>query len=135
MLFLENQLPNLHGIFTKLKLKQYPNRRCQKCNKKKFSTSDSFCLIASQMEEVCWCDKQNQSEVGYNDLKIKSNKAENVFCFLVFCNLQVLIYLKPTDQFQCGFLQNAVAKMVNTVTKMKTELTRLFLICLITPPI
>ena len=47
MLFLKNKLSNLHRVFTKLKLKQYPNRKCKK--KKKVSTSDSFCLIASQI--------------------------------------------------------------------------------------
>ena len=29
-LYLWNKLPNLWGIFTKLKPKQYPNRKCQK---------------------------------------------------------------------------------------------------------
>ena len=29
-LYLWNQLPNLSGVFTKLKPKQYPNRKCPK---------------------------------------------------------------------------------------------------------
>ena len=48
-LYLWNQLPNLCGIFTKLKPKQYLNRKCQKNPKNLiFSTSDSFCFITSQ---------------------------------------------------------------------------------------
>ena len=42
MLFLENQLPNLHGVFTKLKLKLYPNRKCQKTNNKDFRLQTHF---------------------------------------------------------------------------------------------
>ena len=45
-LYLWNQLTNLCRGFTKLKPKQYPNRKCQKSY---FSTSDSFCLIASHI--------------------------------------------------------------------------------------
>ena len=43
-----NRLPNLCGVFTKLKPKQYPSRKCQKNQKSPFLTSDSFCLMASQ---------------------------------------------------------------------------------------
>ena len=36
MLFLKNQLPNLHGILTKLKLKKDPNIKWQKTENKNF---------------------------------------------------------------------------------------------------
>ena len=35
-LYLWNQLPNLCGVFTKLKPQQYPNRKCQKNQKSYF---------------------------------------------------------------------------------------------------
>ena len=43
------------------------------------------------------CDviKQNQSEVGNIDFKIEPNKAENVFCFLLFLT-----------SFNCAYLWN-----------------------------
>ena len=41
MLYLENQLPNLHGVFTKLKLKLYRNRNA----KKQITTIFDFRLI------------------------------------------------------------------------------------------
>ena len=47
-----NQLPNLCGVFTKLKPKQYSNRKWKKKKKKKkssFSSSDSCCLIAPHL--------------------------------------------------------------------------------------
>ena len=44
-----NHLSNLGGGFTKLKPKQCPNRKCQNNKKSYFSTSDSFCLIASHI--------------------------------------------------------------------------------------
>ena len=37
------------GFFTKLKPKQYPNRKCQKKKNSYFPTWDSFCLIASEL--------------------------------------------------------------------------------------
>ena len=42
-LYLWNQLPNLCGIFTKLKPKQYPNRKCQK-NKHYFFRLETYLL-------------------------------------------------------------------------------------------
>ena len=47
-LYLWNQLPNLCGVFTKLKPEQYQIWHNRKCQKTYFLTSDSFCLIASQ---------------------------------------------------------------------------------------
>ena len=52
-MYLWNQLPNLCGVFTKLKPKQYPNRKCQKKKKIIFSTSDWFCLIVSHILLLC----------------------------------------------------------------------------------
>ena len=46
--YLWNQMPNLCGVFTKSKPKQYPNRKCQK-TKNIFSTSDSISLIATHI--------------------------------------------------------------------------------------
>ena len=47
--YLWNQLSNLCGVFTKLKPKQYLNRKYQKIKNHIFSTSHSFCLIASHL--------------------------------------------------------------------------------------
>ena len=50
--YLSNQSPNLCGVFSKLKPKQYPDRKCKKKpnnNNNKILTSDSFCLIASHI--------------------------------------------------------------------------------------
>ena len=53
--------------------------------------------------DICDKIKQNQSEVG--------NIAENISCFpIVFAILQLLISLKPIDQFQWGFVQNIAVK-------------------------
>ena len=63
-----------------------------------------------------WCDQAKSVEVGNIDFKIEPNKAENVFCFLLFFGiLQLLISLEPIDQFQWGFLQNEAVKMVHTI--------------------
>ena len=70
--------------------------------------------------------KQNQLEIGNIDFKKDTNKAENIFCFLLFFGiLQLLISLEPIDQFQLGFLQNVAVQMVRTVRIMKTEFDRL----------
>ena len=77
-------------------------------------------------KSICDVIKQNQSEVGNIDFKIKPNKAENVVSPIVFGILQLLISLKPIDQFQWGFLQNvAVKHWIMLVRKMKTEFDRL----------
>ena len=36
------------------------------------------------LEVICDVIKQNQSELGNIDFEIEPNKAENVFCFLLF---------------------------------------------------
>ena len=41
-LYLWNQLPNLCGIFTKLKPKKYPNRKCQNTDNYIFRLQTSF---------------------------------------------------------------------------------------------
>ena len=85
---------------------------------------------------ICDVIKQNQSEVGNSDFKIKPNKAENVFCFLLFFgNLQLLISLEPIDQFQWGFLQNVAVKMVHTISSKNENLIwpTSDWFCLITP--
>ena len=41
-------------------------------------------LAKALITNICDVIKQNQSEVGNIDLKIEPNKAENVFCFLLF---------------------------------------------------
>ena len=63
-LYLWKQLPNLCGVFTKLKPKQYPNRKCQK-NKTKQKQKQkknhifqlqtySFCLITPHLgSRIC----------------------------------------------------------------------------------
>ena len=44
---------------------------------------------------ICTVIKQNQSKVGNIDFKIEPNKAENVFCYLLFF-----------ADFNCSYLQN-----------------------------
>ena len=82
MLFLKNQLPNIHRVFTieKFKFKYYPNRKCQK----QITFNDS-CLEARWRKRgvlnfhigICGAIKQNESEI---------------FCFLAF-SIGVLFYL------------------------------------------
>ena len=52
--------------------------------------------------------KQNQSEVGKNiDFKIEPNKAENVFCFLLFFT-----------SFNCSYLWNQLTNFNGVFYKM-----------------
>ena len=65
--------------------------------------------------------KQNQSEVGNIEFKIELNKAENVFCFLLFSASFNCSHLwNQLTNFNGGFLQNVTVKMVHTASK-KTE--------------
>ena len=67
---------------------------------------------------MCDVIKQNQSEVGNIDFKIEPNKAENIFCFLLFLAPFNCSYsLEPIDQFQFSFLQNVAVKMVHTFSQ------------------
>ena len=42
---------------------------------------------------ICDVIKQNQSQVGNIDFQIEPNKAENVFCFLLFLGSFICSYL------------------------------------------
>ena len=55
------------------------------------------CLFFKFLGQFTICDviKQNQSEVGNIDFKKEPNKAENVFCFLLFL-----------ASFNCSYLWN-----------------------------
>ena len=49
-----------------------------------FICTSNFCTIRIGCELKCDGIKQNQSEHGNIDFEIEPNKAENVFCFLLF---------------------------------------------------
>ena len=56
---------------------------------------------------ICDVIKQNQSEVGNVDFKIEPNKAENVFCFLLFL-----------ASFICSYLWNRLTNFNGVFCKM-----------------
>ena len=60
-LYLWNQLPNLCGVFTKLKPKQYPNRKCQKNKNHIFRLQTHFAWL----HDICDVIKQNESELKH----------------------------------------------------------------------
>ena len=71
----------------------------------------------NSFKHICDVIKQNQSEVGNIDFKIEPNKAENVFCFLLFLASLNCSYLRnQLTNFQWGFLQNIAVKMMHTVS-------------------
>ena len=46
-------------------------------------------IFTLRLQYICDVIKQNQSEVGNIDFKIEPNKAENVFCFLLFSTAHI----------------------------------------------
>ena len=84
---------------------------------------------------ICDMSKQNQSEVGNTDFKIQPNKAENVFCFLLFLASFNCSYLWNHQPISMGF--SAKCSFENTYSylgKWKLNLTD-FRLRLITPHI
>ena len=66
-------------------------------------------LLKNNMYLIVNCDviKQNQLEVGNIDFKIEPNKAENVFCFLLFL-----------ASFNCSYLWNQLTNFNVVFCKM-----------------
>ena len=62
---------------------------------------------AIAVANICDVIKQNQSEVGNIDFKIEANKAENVFCFLLFL-----------ASFNCSYLWNQLTNSNGIFCKM-----------------
>ena len=60
-----------------------------------------------EMINICDVIKQNQSEVGNIDFKIQPNKADNVFCFLLFL-----------ASFNCSYLWNQLTNFNGVFCKM-----------------
>ena len=57
--------------------------------------------------DICDVIKQNQSENGNIDFEIEPNKAENVFCFLLFLAF-----------FNCSYLWNQLTNLNGAFCKM-----------------
>ena len=70
-----------------------------------------LCIVFMEVSggQLTKCDviKQNQSEVGNIDFKIEPNKAENIFCFLLFL-----------ASFNCSYLWNQLTNFNGFFCKM-----------------
>ena len=102
-LYLWNQLPNLWWVFTILKPKQYPKRKCQKNKKSYFLTSDSFCLITSHITKYIFLC----TGLGICNLKSRkgAGQVENELHFSLQLNIffGFIVSLKDHDFQKTGF--------------------------------
>ena len=89
-LYLWNQLPNLCGVFTKLKPKQYPNRNCQKTKNHIYRHQTHFVWS----HNICDMIKGNESDAGNFDFELQAKRGDKFLCFTLFLKLKNCSYLR-----------------------------------------